>query len=310
LEPTRPPASSETVDTLPDLTALAFDVGYANRIGDLGRAITTARQVVASADETDPKRAGANINLGELLYYAGDLASAEASLQEGGPHLAGAERSGIVAQALLHGHACLATVRADAGELDLAARSVADGEQIARDQGQDEHHHGMFLHVARGKLLELRADLAGAEAAFSRAEMLARRIDWPIDRAHTFLLLARVKHRLGQHAEARALARRARERLRGCPDPGMLRDLLAKTERMLQLDSTRVGVALPTGIDLSEREQTILRLLATELSQREIGAELYVSMNTVKSHVRSIFRKLNVATRAEAVSRGRELDLL
>jgi len=90
----------------------------------------------------------------------------------------------------------------------------------------------------------------------------------------------------------------------------MLRDLLAKTERMLQLDSTRVGVALPTGIDLSEREQTILRLLATDLSQREIGAELYVSMNTVKSHVRSIFRKLNVATRAEAVSRGRELDLL
>jgi len=45
------------------MTALAFDVGYANRIGDLGRAITTARQVVASADETDPKRAGATSNV-------------------------------------------------------------------------------------------------------------------------------------------------------------------------------------------------------------------------------------------------------
>ena len=39
-----------------------------------------------------------------------------------------------------------------------------------------------------------------------------------------------------------------------------------------------------------------MRLLAGELSQREIGAQLYVSFNTVKSHTRSIFRKLGVTT--------------
>ena len=50
--------------------------------------------------------------------------------------------------------------------------------------------------------------------------------------------------------------------------------------------------------------------LAGELSQREIGSQLYVSFNTVKSHTRSIFRKLGVTTRADAVSRGRELGLL
>jgi LuxR family maltose regulon positive regulatory protein len=48
----------------------------------------------------------------------------------------------------------------------------------------------------------------------------------------------------------------------------------------------------------------------SDLSQREIGAELYVSLNTVKGHVRSIFGKLAVSSRADAVARGRELDLL
>jgi LuxR family maltose regulon positive regulatory protein len=42
----------------------------------------------------------------------------------------------------------------------------------------------------------------------------------------------------------------------------------------------------------------VLRLLTTELSQREIGAELYVPRNTVESQTRSRFRKLGVASRA------------
>jgi LuxR family maltose regulon positive regulatory protein len=54
----------------------------------------------------------------------------------------------------------------------------------------------------------------------------------------------------------------------------------------------------------------VLRLLASELSQREIGSELYVSLNTVKTHTRNIFRKLSVSTREEAVDRARELGLI
>ena len=54
----------------------------------------------------------------------------------------------------------------------------------------------------------------------------------------------------------------------------------------------------------------MLRLLATDLSQREIGAQLYVSFNTVKTHTRTLFRKLGVTSRADAVARGRELGLL
>ena len=63
----------------------------------------------------------------------------------------------------------------------------------------------------------------------------------------------------------------------------------------------------PTPETLTDAELAILGLLRSELSQREIGAELYISLNTVKSHTRSIYRKLGVATREEAVKRAREL---
>ena len=56
------------------------------------------------------------------------------------------------------------------------------------------------------------------------------------------------------------------------------------------------------GAQLSERERTVLRLLATGLSEREIGDELYLSFNTVHTHVKAIYRKLGVSSRADAVS--------
>jgi DNA-binding CsgD family transcriptional regulator len=56
--------------------------------------------------------------------------------------------------------------------------------------------------------------------------------------------------------------------------------------------------------DLSGREQEVWRFLSTSLSMQEIADALYVSRNTLKSHVRSIYRKLGVSTREDAVGRG------
>jgi LuxR family maltose regulon positive regulatory protein len=55
---------------------------------------------------------------------------------------------------------------------------------------------------------------------------------------------------------------------------------------------------------LSDRERAVLRALSGPLTLREIAAELNVSHNTVKSHVRSVFRKLGAHDRAGAVTRG------
>jgi LuxR family maltose regulon positive regulatory protein len=61
---------------------------------------------------------------------------------------------------------------------------------------------------------------------------------------------------------------------------------------------------------LSDRELQVLRLLATHLSNAEIGEQLTVSVNTVRFHARNIYAKLNVHSRGEAVQRAKELGLL
>ena len=54
----------------------------------------------------------------------------------------------------------------------------------------------------------------------------------------------------------------------------------------------------------------MLRLLGSPLSMQEISAELYVSRNTLKTHCKSLYRKLDVSSREQAVARGRAAGLL
>ncbi|MDA0162284.1 LuxR C-terminal-related transcriptional regulator [Solirubrobacter ginsenosidimutans] len=70
--------------------------------------------------------------------------------------------------------------------------------------------------------------------------------------------------------------------------------------------AARLDRATPNHDELSERELTVLRHLRGGLSEREIAAELYLSFNTVHSHVKSIYRKLGVSSRAAAVERARD----
>ncbi|GGY14830.1 LuxR C-terminal-related transcriptional regulator [Streptomyces djakartensis] len=62
--------------------------------------------------------------------------------------------------------------------------------------------------------------------------------------------------------------------------------------------------------ELSERERDVLRRLSQMMSTQEIAADLHVSANTVKTHLKSIYRKLAVGRRGDAVRRGRDLRLL
>ena len=61
---------------------------------------------------------------------------------------------------------------------------------------------------------------------------------------------------------------------------------------------------------LTERELIVLRYLPTMLKAAEIADDLFVTVNTVKSHLRAIYRKLDVTTRRDAVERARKLNLL
>jgi LuxR family maltose regulon positive regulatory protein len=67
---------------------------------------------------------------------------------------------------------------------------------------------------------------------------------------------------------------------------------------------------LPPADELSPSELRVLRYLPTNLTRPEIAGELYVSIHTVNSHIRSIYSKLGARDRSSAVSRARELRLL
>jgi DNA-binding NarL/FixJ family response regulator len=74
---------------------------------------------------------------------------------------------------------------------------------------------------------------------------------------------------------------------------------------------TAICRAMPLPIEpLTEREMEVLRLLAAGLTNREIAEALYLSTNTVKSHLKHIYDKLDVHNRAHAVHRARELAIL
>ena len=68
--------------------------------------------------------------------------------------------------------------------------------------------------------------------------------------------------------------------------------------------------ATPPVETVSQRELEVLRLLSTGRSNQEIADELVITLGTVKTHVQSIYRKLEVRNRTRAVARGRELNLL
>ena len=98
---------------------------------------------------------------------------------------------------------------------------------------------------------------------------------------------------------------------------GMLRRAPSGSHRDELGQRLRARLPLPTTTDNagtpfvpSSRELEILRHLATGLSNREIAAELYISLNTMKTHVRSLYRRLGVSSRSHAVAAGRARGLL
>jgi LuxR family maltose regulon positive regulatory protein len=81
--------------------------------------------------------------------------------------------------------------------------------------------------------------------------------------------------------------------------------------RRMEDDSSAASVGVSSLLEpLSQRELEVLRLLSTNLSTSGIAERLYISTHTVRSHAKSIYSKLDVHSRIEAVARARELGLL
>ena len=96
----------------------------------------------------------------------------------------------------------------------------------------------------------------------------------------------------------------ARKLLASCPDPGVLSARLVEVARTLTPAHRRIE----GDSDLTERELEVLRYLAEGLSKREIGKELFLSFNTIHSHTKSIYQKLRVSSRQDAIARAQDSE--
>ncbi|MCU1621179.1 MAG: putative LuxR family transcriptional regulator [Frankiales bacterium] len=147
---------------------------------------------------------------------------------------------------------------------------------------------------------------AGADA--EHAVAMARR--WSTDLARAFVLTAFADTSLatGHDGGTQALAE-AQALVGRCPDPGVVGSYLSRT-------AARYGATIPAPRNphlveqLTERELAVLHYLPTALSQRDIAKELFVSLNTTKTHCRAIYRKLGADNRQAAVQSARNLRLL
>ena len=116
-------------------------------------------------------------------------------------------------------------------------------------------------------------------------------------------MLARIYAAQGELAQARATLAQAWRTLDQCRDAGVIP---ARAERV----GEELADPPSTGEPISAAERLVLEQLAGGRSNAEIGSALYLSPNTIKTHLRTIYKKLGVHSREAAVAQARALGLL
>jgi LuxR family maltose regulon positive regulatory protein len=215
----------------------------------------------------------------------------------------------------------------------IAQGRPADARGWITEQGLTAEAEPAYLdefgHITLARLLIAEGEQDEALALLSRLAVAAEAGGRAGSLIEILILQARVLHAEGQTAAAlipleRAVVLAEPERstrvfldegapmltlLRAAAGAGIRPDFVRALSRSLRDTVDSVPVAsLPD--PLSERELSVVRLLATQLSGPEISRELHVSLNTLRTHTKHIFVKLGVNDRAAAVRRAESLGLI
>jgi LuxR family maltose regulon positive regulatory protein len=276
------------------------------KVGNLAKARRAAGDVLALAADAAFPEFVAHCMLGVTSHWRGAAGEAAGSLVHA---LALAERDGNeLGQSYALGY--LALARTELGAADEAERLADRAIGLSEAGGFAEHFVPMIGHLARGRLQGRRGQLELAERTLNRSLALARRGAGALELGATLIALAQVRQARADRDGAAELLREARATVAGCPDAGSLGASLEAAERALHAPSRAAPRTAARRDELTEREIAVLRLLDGDLSRREIADALYVSLDTVKTHMRGIYRKLGAASREEAVTGGRQRGLI
>jgi LuxR family maltose regulon positive regulatory protein len=270
---------------------------------DVGQAVTCARSALAAARED-----------------AHELEVVALSVLAFTMLLAGSDEADEVAHATIvhpgaplspYGHVGALATRALAAATDerprVASTFAGRALEHAERDGIEASISAALAHFALALVALLDERPGDAERELRQALTIRPAIECGALHAWLTAAGARVAAARGRLAVAERQLAEARELLAGCADAGRAVAFADAAERHLR--EVRAGAATPLE-PLSKAEVAVLRLFDQDRSARAIGAELYLSHNTVKTHIRAIYRKLGVGTREDALARGEALGLL
>ena len=275
----------------------------------------------AAQPVTAPQPAG-EPNIGVLTALArvriaideGNLAGARGLVRLLAELTAG-ERPGAAAVGLLDAEISLAAGEQDrartaleAAETDGAARwpRAAIGRARLLMAGDDDKGALKLLEPA----MTSQATLADRLAALLTAVIAHRRLNQApeaAERLEEALALAEPDDQSGQFIAAGSPVRSALTIMitPASPSAGFAGRILDRFDGRLPR-----GLSQPSGAALTESELAVLRFLPSHMTNQEIAESLFLSINTIKTHLSSVYRKLGVTSRRQAIAQGRRLDLL
>lgn len=265
--------------------------------GDVAAILEHGARAAQLEGPASPWRAVVTWALGWGHYCAGELDAAERWLREA-VACARPFEQWIVGLAAIADLSLVAGLR---GDRDAQWRLALEAVDLARERGLLDAREVGEVHTAHGVALAAQGRADEALAALERGVFLRRLWAQPLDLADALIALGSVVASRGERDRAAAILDEAGAVLGACRSAGVL---------PRRLDAARGRAAADGAESLSARELMILRMLSGPLSEREIGRELHLSFNTVHSHVKAVYRKLGVGSRAAAVARARQRRLL
>ena len=241
---------------------------------------------------------------GEAALLVGETERARALFHEaaevGGPAQAGGHVMALSE---------LAAMSANAGEWDEADRWIGRAQKVAIAYGLGDILLQPLMFAVSALVLARQGKPDLARRALMEAQRLRMNSPFaiPSSSIRGRIMMARAYLALSDVEGARTIVAEARDFQARRPDIGTLADDLNEVENAThQLHGP--GKSGPASLSVAELR--VLALLPTHLSFRRIGERLFVSNNTVKTQAMSIYRKLGVSSRAEAVERAGALGLL
>jgi LuxR family maltose regulon positive regulatory protein len=280
---------------------------HAFKTGDVAAALEAARRAITlDFDDALQARSAACCMYGSALYFSGSIDEAQATFRRA---VQLAEKIGD-RRRRIYALGYLALIAAESGQLADAEHQIRRATGVGTDLAGGKHFVNAIVSLAAATVLDVRGDGAAAADAAHLAVSLARKGGGILEVAKSLVVRAKILEDLGDHETAAASRNEAGALLRGCADADIAQTVLTAARRSKCIAVSPRNQGDTVAEELTAKEHEVLRLLATRLSRREVGQRLYVSLNTVKTHQRALYRKLGVENRAGAVARARELDLL